>query len=178
MLSAAVLGNVFASPSPNAILTAIRAVTGEKGVLLIVKNYTGDRLNAGIAIEMARSEGFKVEMVIVGDDVALISQNNAGRRGISGTIFVHKIAGASAESGDSLEKVTEISRRAAGEVVSMGMALSSCTIPSVGIPNFNLKEDEVEIGLGIHGESGLKKIQTIKCRQTCRGNSWKNLGKL
>lgn len=126
-----------------------------------MKNYTGDRLNFGIAAEIARNEGFKVEMVIVADDCALLSQlsENAGRRGIAGTILVHKIAGACAELGLPLEHVTSIARTVAENVITMGIGLSPCTIPAVGKPTFTLESDEVELGLGIHGEVGLKRVK-------------------
>ncbi|AGA28075.1 glycerone kinase [Singulisphaera acidiphila] len=158
MLSAAVLGEVFTSPSPDAVLAAIRAVAGPPGVLLIVKNYTGDRLNFGLAAEMARAEGFDVEMVVVADDVALAATaDNAGRRGLAGTILVHKIAGAAAEAGASLEQVTAEARAAAEAVGTMGVALTPCTVPAAGRPSFSLGDDEIELGLGIHGEPGVRR---------------------
>jgi dihydroxyacetone kinase len=159
MLSAAVAGDVFTSPPPDAVLAAIRAVTGPPGCLLIVKNYTGDRLNFGLAAERARAEGLKVEIVIVGDDVALAeSTENAGRRGLAGTILVHKIAGAAAESGHELAEVAAEARAAASAVRTMGVALTPCTVPAAGKPGFSLGESEIEMGLGIHGESGLERV--------------------
>lgn len=158
MLSAAVAGEVFTSPSPDAVLAAIRAVTGPPGALLIVKNYTGDRLNFGLAAEMARADGLAVEMVVVADDVALAaSSENAGRRGLAGTIFVHKVAGAAAEAGASLAEVAAEARAAAQAVGTMGVALSPCTVPAAGKPGFTLGEDEIELGLGIHGEPGVRR---------------------
>ncbi|WP_406698928.1 dihydroxyacetone kinase subunit DhaK [Singulisphaera sp. Ch08] len=158
MLSAAVLGEVFTSPSPDAVLAAIRAVTGPPGVLLIVKNYTGDRLNFGLAAEMARAEGYAVAMVVVADDVALAaSADNAGRRGLAGTILVHKIAGAAAEAGANLEQVAAEARAAAEAVGTMGVALTPCTVPAAGRPSFSLGDDEIELGLGIHGEPGVRR---------------------
>ncbi len=158
MLSAAVAGDVFTSPSPDVVLAAIRAVTGPPGAVLIVKNYTGDRLNFGLAAEMARSEGVPVEIVIVADDVALPeSAHTAGPRGLVGTVFVHKVAGASAESGATLAEVATEARAAARSVKTMGVALSPCTVPAVGKPGFSLGENEVELGLGIHGEPGVRK---------------------
>ncbi|SIO55945.1 homodimeric dihydroxyacetone kinase [Singulisphaera sp. GP187] len=158
MLSAAVLGEVFTSPGPDAVLAAIRAVTGAPGVLLIVKNYTGDRLNFGLAAEIARTEGINVAMVVVADDVALAaSADNAGRRGLAGTILVHKIAGAAAEAGASLEQVTAEARAAAEAVGTMGVALTPCTVPAAGRPSFALGDDEIELGLGIHGEPGVRR---------------------
>jgi dihydroxyacetone kinase len=159
MLSAAVAGAVFTSPSPDAVLAAIRAVAGPPGVLLIVKNYTGDRLNFGLAAEMARSEGIAVEMVVVADDVALTATTDAhaGRRGLAGTILVHKIAGAAAEAGGSLAEVAAEARAAAEAVRTMGVALSPCTVPAAGQPSFTLGDDEIELGLGIHGEPGVRR---------------------
>ncbi len=158
MLSAAVAGDVFTSPSPDAVLAALRAVTGPHGALLIVKNYTGDRLNFGLAAERARVEGLKVETVIVADDVALArSTDNAGRRGIAGTVMVHKIAGAAAEAGASLDDVASAARAAADAVRTMGVALTPCTVPAAGRPGFSLADDEVELGLGIHGEPGVRR---------------------
>jgi dihydroxyacetone kinase len=159
MLSAAVAGDVFTSPSPDAVLAAIRAVAGPPGAVLIVKNYTGDRLNFGLAAEMARAEGIPVEVVIVADDVALPeSEHTAGPRGLAGTVLVHKIAGASAEAGATLAEVAASAREAARSVKTMGVALSPCTVPAAGKPGFTLGEDEVELGLGIHGEPGIRKV--------------------
>ncbi len=158
MLSAAVAGDVFTSPAPDAVLAAIRAVTGAPGVLLIVKNYTGDRLNFGLAAELARSEGLKVEIVVVADDVALaatVEADHAGRRGLAGTILVHKIAGAAAEAGRDLYEVAAEARAAADSVATMGVALTPCTVPAAGKPSFELGPDEIELGLGIHGEPGV-----------------------
>lgn len=158
MLSAAVAGEVFTSPSTDAVLDAIRAVAGPAGVLLIVKNYTGDRFNFGLAAEIARSEGIHVEMVIVADDVALsASGEHAGRRGLAGTVFVHKIAGAAAAEHRSLKEVAQIARGVAEDLGTMGVALSACTVPAAGKPGFTLADNEIEWGLGIHGEPGVKR---------------------
>ncbi|MCW2818605.1 MAG: dihydroxyacetone kinase [Marmoricola sp.] len=158
MLTAAVVGDVFTSPSTDAVLAAVRAVGGQAGVLLIVKNYTGDRLNFGLAAEIVRAEGIDVEMVVVGDDVALSAEgDHAGRRGIAGTVLVHKAAGAAAARGEDLAAVAEVARTVAAGVRSMGVALGACTVPAVGRPGFELGEDEVEWGLGIHGESGVER---------------------
>ncbi|MDR3632594.1 MAG: dihydroxyacetone kinase family protein, partial [Isosphaeraceae bacterium] len=158
MLSAAVAGDVFTSPSPDAVLAAIRAVAGTPGALLIVKNYTGDRLNFGLAAERARAEGLNVETAIVADDVALArSTDNAGRRGIAGTVFVHKVAGAAAEAGASLADVAAEARAAAEAVRTMGVALTPCTVPAAGRPGFTLGDGDVELGLGIHGEPGVRR---------------------
>ena len=158
MLTGAVVGDVFTSPSTDAVLAAVRAVGQDAGVLLIVKNYTGDRLNFGLAAEIARTEGIDVEMVVVGDDVALAAEGeHAGRRGIAGTVLVHKVAGAAAARGDDLAGVRALAQRAADGVRSMGVSLGACTVPAVGRPGFELGEDEVEWGLGIHGEAGVER---------------------
>jgi dihydroxyacetone kinase len=155
MLTAAVCGEIFASPSVDAVLAAILAVTGKEGCLLVVKNYTGDRLNFGLAAERARAMGLDVEMVIVADDVAIA---NAPRpRGLAGTLFVHKVAGHLARAGAPLRVVKEVAERVAGSVRSLGISLSSCTIP--GQDNEpRIGAEEVELGLGIHGEPGAEKI--------------------
>lgn len=158
MLSAAVAGEVFTSPSTDAVLDAIRAVAGPEGVLLIVKNYTGDRFNFGLAAEIARAEGIAVEMVIVADDVALSAHGeHAGRRGLAGTVFVHKIAGAAAAEGRPLSEVARIARDTAAALGTMGVALTPCTVPAAGKPGFELADDEIEWGLGIHGEPGVQR---------------------
>ncbi|WP_421593328.1 dihydroxyacetone kinase subunit DhaK [Shinella sp. M27] len=161
MLTAAVSGEIFASPSVDAVLTAIRAVTGEAGCLLVVKNYTGDRLNFGLAAERARAEGFKVEMVIVADDIALPDLPQP--RGIAGTLFVHKIAGHLAETGENLEAVATAARAAAGDIISLGISLSSCSIPGQAYEE-RLGPDEGELGLGIHGEPGVERIAIDSAR--------------
>ncbi|KAL9256167.1 putative 3,4-dihydroxy-2-butanone kinase [Drosera capensis] len=154
MLTAAICGDIFASPQVDSILAGIRAVTGPLGCLLIVKNYTGDRLNFGLAAEQAKSEGYKIETVIVGDDCALPPPRGiAGRRGLAGTIFVHKIAGAAAASGLSLEEVAAEAKKAAELVGTMGVALSVCTLPGQ-ITSDRLGPGKMELGLGIHGEPG------------------------
>lgn len=158
MLAAAVAGDVFTSPSTDAVLAGIRAAAGPAGAVLIVKNYTGDRLNFGLAAEMARAEGIPVDVVVVADDVALSGTVEQGRRrGIAGTILVHKIAGAAAAGGAAIAEVARVARDAAAAVGSMGVALGSCTLPSVGQPSFVLGEAEIELGLGIHGEPGVQK---------------------
>jgi len=156
MLSAAVAGEVFTSPSTDAVLDAIRAVAGPAGVLLIVKNYTGDRFNFGLAAEIARAEGIPVDMVIVADDVALTARgDHAGRRGLAGTVLVHKIAGAAAARGMPLAEVARIARETAASLGTMGVALTPCTVPAAGKPGFELADGEIEWGLGIHGEPGV-----------------------
>ncbi|TPL84299.1 dihydroxyacetone kinase subunit DhaK [Mesorhizobium sp. B2-3-12] len=155
MLTAAVSGEIFASPSVEAVLAGIRAVTGPAGCLLIVKNYTGDRLNFGLAAEKARAEGFAVEMVIVADDIAL--PDIAQPRGVAGTLFVHKIAGHLSETGRDLAEIAAAARAAAKDIVSLGMSLSSCSIP--GQPHEDrFGADDGELGLGIHGEPGVERI--------------------
>lgn len=154
MLTAAICGDVFASPPVDSILAGIRAVTGSMGCLLIVKNYTGDRLNFGLAAEQAKSEGYKVETVIVGDDCALPPPRGiAGRRGLAGTILVHKVAGAAAAAGLSLADVAAEAKCASEMVGTMGVALSVCTLPGQ-VTSDRLGPGKMELGLGIHGEPG------------------------
>ncbi len=158
MLTAAVAGDVFTSPSTEAVLAAIRTVARPAGVLLIVKNYTGDRLNFGLAAEIARAEGIAVEMVVVADDMALDANgDHAGRRGIAGTVLVHKVAGAAAAAGLSLEDVKQAALRAIRNVGTMGVGLTACTVPAAGRPGFSLADHEIELGLGIHGEAGVSR---------------------
>lgn len=158
MLSAAIVGDVFTSPSTDAVLAAIRAVAGPAGALLIVKNYTGDRLNFGLAAELARREGIPVEVAVVADDVALSGTvPRERRRGIAGTVLVHKIAGAAAAAGRPLAEVTAIARATADAVATMGVGLGSCIVPAAGRPGFELGADEIEYGLGIHGEKGVRR---------------------
>ena len=159
MLDAAVAGDVFTSPSADAVLAAIRAVAGPAGALLVVKNYTGDRLNFGLAAELARAEGIPVETVVVADDVALHDTvEPARRRGIAGTVLVHKVAGAVAATGASLAEVARAASAATVERGTMGVALGPCTVPAAGRPGFTLGEDELELGLGIHGEQGVRRV--------------------
>ena len=156
MLDGAVAGAVFTSPTPDQIFEAIKAVNGGKGVLLVIKNYTGDVMNFEMAADMARDEGIDIDEVIVADDVAVQNSTwTTGRRGIAGTIFVHKIAGAAAEAGEDLVHVRQIAEKVIANVRSMGMAINPCTVPAVGKPGFDLGEDEIEIGIGIHGEPGI-----------------------
>ncbi|WML37441.1 dihydroxyacetone kinase subunit DhaK [Clostridium sp. OS1-26] len=162
MLDAAVAGSVFTSPTPDQVYEAVKAVDGGEGVLLIVKNYSGDIMNFDMAKDMADMDGIKVESVVVNDDVAVENSTyTAGRRGIAGTVFVHKIAGAKAEQGASLTEVKRVAEKVVENVRSMGMALSSCIVPAAGKANFILSENEVEIGMGIHGEPGTHR-ETIK----------------
>lgn len=158
MLTAAVLGEVFTSPSVDAVLAAIEAVTGPAGCLLIVKNYTGDRLNFGLAAAIARSRGRMVDMVLVDDDAALAGGGRVGRRGLAGTVLIHKLAGAAAQEGRPLGEVGAIAQAAITRLRTMGVALSPCTVPIAGKPNFELGAREMELGLGIHGEPGMARL--------------------
>jgi dihydroxyacetone kinase-like protein len=155
MLDAACPGEVFTSPTPDQMLAATKAVDGGAGVVHIVKNYTGDVLNFEMAADLAQGEGIEVETVLTNDDVAVEdSLYTAGRRGVGVTVLVEKIAGAAAEAGRSLHEVAEIGRRVNAQGRSMGMALTPCVTPASGEPSFELADDEVEIGIGIHGEPG------------------------
>ncbi|MCR6498251.1 dihydroxyacetone kinase subunit DhaK [Shinella sp. CPCC 101442] len=161
MLTAAVCGDVFASPSVDAVLAGILAVTGPAGCLLVVKNYTGDRLNFGLAAERARAFGLNVSMVIVGDDIALPELPQA--RGVAGTLFVHKIAGALAEKGADLDTVTAAARHVIARTHSIGMSLDTCRVP--GSPKEDrIPEGKAELGLGIHGEAGVEQIDFAGAR--------------
>ncbi|WP_312056409.1 dihydroxyacetone kinase subunit DhaK [Pantoea brenneri] len=162
MLTAAVCGDVFASPSVDAVYNAIINLTGDAGCLLIVKNYTGDRLNFGLAAEKARKAGFKVNMVIVGDDVAL--PENPQPRGVAGTLLVHKVAGFVAERGDDLAAVTAAAESASQAIATMGVALSSCHLPDEQTAQ-RVPEGSVEMGLGIHGEPGVDVLKTQNSEQ-------------
>ena len=160
MLDAAVPGPVFTSPTPDPILAATKAVDGGAGVLHIVKNYTGDVLNFETAAELAEADGIKVRSVVVNDYVAVKdSLYTAGRRGVAGTVLVEKIAGAAAQRGDDLEAVVSIAEKVNAQMRSMGVALSPCIVPHAGEPSFELADDEIEIGIGIHGEPGRERIK-------------------
>ncbi|XP_022787345.1 dihydroxyacetone kinase 1-like isoform X2 [Stylophora pistillata] len=170
MLTAAVAGAVFTSPPTKSILAAIRAVGhGNKGgTLLIVKNYTGDRLNFGFAAERAKAEGIKVDMVVVGEDCALTSKDKtAGRRGLCGTVLIHKIAGALAEEGKSLEEISQVAKATAQAMGTIGVSLAPCSLPG-SLPSFVLGIDEMELGLGIHGEPGVKRVKLDKVDQVVK----------
>jgi dihydroxyacetone kinase len=159
MLSAAVAGEVFTSPSSDTVFAAIQAVAGKQGALLVVKNYTGDRLNFGLAAEMARAEGIPVEMVIVADDVALKgTEQAAGARGLAGTVLIHKLMGAAAAEGKSLAELAALGKSAVASLATMGVSFSAGTSPAVGRPSFELGDREMELGLGIHGEPGVKRM--------------------
>lgn len=160
MLDAAVSGNVFASPSPDRVLRGIQLADSGHGVLLIIKNYAGDIMNFEIAEELAGMEGIEVDHVVVRDDVAVAeSDESTGRRGIAGTVFVHKIAGAKAETGASLAEVKRVAEKTIENVRSFGVSLSACTIPAVGACGFTIEEDCMEVGMGIHGEAGIEKTK-------------------
>ncbi len=158
MLDAAVAGEVFTSPTPDQVYEAIKAVDSGAGVLMVIKNYAGDVMNFEMAAELAIADGIHVEKVIVNDDVAVEDSSfTTGRRGIAGTVFVHKIVGAKAETGAELHEVKAIADKVVQNVRSMGMAISPCTVPAAGKPSFVLDETEMEIGMGIHGEPGIEK---------------------
>ncbi|MEC5154667.1 dihydroxyacetone kinase-like protein [Cryobacterium sp. CAN_C3] len=160
MLDAAVPGPVFTSPTPDPILAATQAVDGGAGVLHIVKNYTGDVLNFETAADLASAEGIEVRAVIINDDVAVKdSLYTAGRRGVAGTVLVEKITGAAAERGDDLDAVVAVAEKVNSRVRTMGVALTPCVVPHAGEPSFVLADDEIEIGIGIHGEPGRERIK-------------------
>ena len=161
MLDAAVCGDVFASPSQIQVYQAIKDSAGERGTLLIIKNYSGDIMNFQNAAFLAGMDGLKVDYIKVCDDIAVEdSLYTVGRRGVAGTVLVHKIAGAAAEKGGNLEEVKRLAQKAAGNVRSLGFAFSPCTVPAKGTPTFSLAEDEMEYGIGIHGEPGIRREKT------------------
>jgi len=165
MLDAACPGEVFTSPTPDQMYEAAKAVDGGKGVLFIVKNYTGDVMNFQMAADLLAADGIPVAQVVIDDDVAVQdSLYTAGRRGVGGTVLIEKIVGAKAEAGASLEEVKALCEKVNSQVRSMGMALTSCAVPAAGKPTFELGEDEMEIGIGIHGEPGRErmKLKTAK----------------
>jgi len=160
MLDAACAGEMFTSPVPDQITAATTLVDGGAGVLHIVKNYTGDVLNFETAAELAEADGISVRSVVINDDVAVKdSLYTAGRRGVAGTVLVEKIAGAAAQRGDDLEAVASIAEKVNAQMRSMGVALSPCIVPHAGEPSFELADDEIEIGIGIHGEPGRERIK-------------------
>src|SRR6202451_205454 len=162
MLDAASPGEVFTSPTPDQMQVATKAVDGGAGVLHIVKNYTGDILNFEMAADLAREDGIEVESVVIDDDVAVQdSLYTAGRRGVGATVLAEKICGAAAEQGRSLKEVAALCQRVNGSGRSMGMALTSCTVPHVGKPTFDLPEDAMEFGVGIHGEPGRQRMKLL-----------------
>ncbi|MBV8932076.1 MAG: dihydroxyacetone kinase subunit DhaK [Kutzneria sp.] len=159
MLDAACPGAVFTSPTPDQIVAAVEQVNGGAGVLLVVKNYTGDVLNFATAAELAGADGVDVRTVVIDDDVAVKdSLYTAGRRGVAGTVLLEKIVGAAAERGDDLDWCAAVAAKVVANVRSLGLALNGCTVPHVGQPSFALAEDEVELGIGIHGEPGRQRL--------------------
>jgi len=166
MLDAACAGEVFTSPVPDQMLAATKAVNGGAGVLHIVKNYTGDVLNFQMAAELADDDGIEVVSVVTNDDVAVQdSLYTAGRRGVGATVFVEKIAGARAEEGASLAEVADVAREVNDRSRSLGVALTSCTVPAAGKPTFELGESEIEMGIGIHGEPGRERVPMATARE-------------
>jgi dihydroxyacetone kinase-like protein len=163
MLDAAVMGDVFTSPAPGDIITAIKAVNGNAGVLLIIWNYTGDVMNFTSAEEAARESGIATDHAIVNDDVAV--KDFKRRRGVGGTIFVQKIAGAKAEQKATLEEVKRVAEKAINNSRSMGLALTPCVVPAVGKPTFSIGEDEIELGIGIHGEPGVQRSKMMTSKE-------------
>jgi dihydroxyacetone kinase-like protein len=162
MLDAACPGAVFTSPTPDQMHAATKAVAGEKGALHIVKNYTGDVMNFDLAAEMVRADGIPVESVIINDDVAVEDSTwTAGRRGVGATVLAEKLCGAAAEAGQSLAEVSALCKRVNSQARSMGMALTSCTVPHIGKPTFDLPSDEMEVGVGIHGEPGRRRAKFL-----------------
>ncbi|KAL3873112.1 hypothetical protein ACJMK2_036268 [Sinanodonta woodiana] len=170
MLSAAVAGSIFTSPPPQSILTGIRTIAkgNQGGCLVAVANYTGDRLNFGLAMERAKQEGIHLDSVTVGEDCAMASQDKtAGRRGLAGAILLFKIAGALAEEGRSLEEITQCAKDVASSMGTIGLALGPCSVPGTG-PLFHIQEDEIELGLGVHGEAGVKRMKILTAKETVK----------
>ncbi len=169
MLDAAVAGPVFTSPTPDMVYEGIKAVATDAGVLCIVKNYTGDVMNFEMAVDMAKDDDIKADYVVVNDDVAVEDSSfTTGRRGVAGTILVHKIAGARAEEGGTLEEVKAVAEKVIANVRTMGMAIKPCTVPAAGKPGFELPEDEMEIGIGIHGEPGTHREKLQKANEIAK----------
>ncbi|MED6263177.1 hypothetical protein CHARACLAT_001799 [Characodon lateralis] len=169
MLSAAVAGGVFASPPPASILAAILSLyqAGASGILLIVKNYTGDRLNFGLASEQARNQGINVDMLIVAEDCAFDQPSKAGRRGLCGTVFIHKLAGALAEEGCSLDQIVSKMKEVLKRIGTLGVSLSPCSVPGC-LPSFDLPPGAMELGLGIHGEPGIKRSKVASADEVVK----------
>ncbi|ATO18343.1 dihydroxyacetone kinase [Acinetobacter sp. LoGeW2-3] len=166
MLDAAVCGDVFASPSQIQVYKALQQVATDKGILMIIKNYSGDMMNFQNGAALATEDGIKVDYVKVADDIAVKdSLYTVGRRGVAGTVFVHKIAGAAASKGYELARVKELAQKAADNVISLGFAYSSCTVPAKGTPTFTLADDEMEYGVGIHGEPGIRREKILPSKE-------------
>lgn len=169
MLDAAVCGDVFASPSQIQIYKALQQVSNDQGVLMIIKNYSGDIMNFQNGATLAVDDGIKVDYVKVADDIAVEdSLYTVGRRGVAGTVFVHKIAGAAASKGYDLARVKQIAQKAADNVTSLGFAFSSCTVPAKGTPTFSLEKDEIEYGVGIHGEPGIRREKILPSNELAK----------
>ena len=167
MLDAAVAGAVFTSPTPDQIYEGIKAIANDAGVLMVIKNYTGDVMNFEMAAEMAEADGILVKQVVVNDDVAVKdSLYTVGRRGVAGTVFVHKIAGAAAERGEDIDKVRTVAQKVIDNVRTMGAAIRPCTVPAAGKPGFELADDEMEVGIGIHGEPGTHREKIKSANET------------
>ena len=176
MLSAAIAGAVFTSPTPDQILEAIKAADQGAGVFMVVKNYSGDIMNFEMAQELAEMEGIEVASVVVDDDIAVEnSLYTQGRRGVAGTIFVHKILGHAAREGKSLAEIKDLADKIVPNIHTIGLALSGATVPEVGKPGFVLAEDEIEYGIGIHGEPGYRKESMQPSRQLAEELSGKLL---
>lgn len=157
MLAAAVCGEVFTSPTPDQIVEAIKLADQGAGVLLIIKNYTGDIMNFEMAQELAELDDIKVEHIVVADDISIEETGSTGKRGVAGTVLTHKILGAAAESGASLEELKVLGETVVDHMATIGVSLSPATVPEVGKPGFELAEDEMEYGVGIHGEAGYRR---------------------
>ena len=169
MLDAAVAGPVFTSPTPDMVYEGIKAVATDAGVFCIVKNYTGDVMNFEMAVDMAKDDDIKADYVVVNDDVAVEDSSfTTGRRGVAGTILVHKIAGARAEEGGTLEEVKAVAEKVIANVRTMGMAIQPSRVPAAGKPGFELPEDEMEIGIGIHGEPGTHREKLLKANEIAK----------
>ena len=166
LLDAAVAGNVFASPPADKIYAAMKTISGTRGIIQIVKNYSGDIMNFGLAKELAEMDGIQVEQIVVKDDVATADDDyTSGRRGIAGTVLVHKLIGASAQAGYDLDQVLRVGTKAVAGLRSVGFALSSCSLPAVGHVGFALGENELEFGMGIHGEPGVEHMQLASAKE-------------
>lgn len=166
MLDAACPGEVFTSPTPDQMLEAAKAANGGKGVLYLVKNYTGDMMNFQMAADMLEGEGIEVAQVIINDDVAVQdSLYTAGRRGVGGTVLIEKMVGACAEQGAPLAEVKRVAEKCNANVRTMGVALTSCTVPAAGKPTFDLPADEIEMGVGIHGEPGRRRVKMMTAKE-------------
>lgn len=169
MLTAAVCGQVFTSPTPDQVYEAIKAADSGQGVLLIIKNYSGDIMNFDMAKEMAEMDGITVDSVVVDDDIAVENSTyTQGRRGVAGTILVHKILGAAAEQGQSLAEIKQLADTIIPQIKTIGLALSGATVPEVGKPGFSLPEDEIEYGVGIHGEPGYRREKLQPARELAK----------